>query len=78
MIKQINNASFNAGERAVRERPVQQKKCEKATPRRGGSGGAAGRENGRTPAGFYEEENSAGHGDARGGRGVDQEEDLIV
>ena len=77
MIEKINNASFNAGERAVRERPVQQK-CEKATPRRGGSGGAAGRENGRTPADFYEEENSAGHGDARGVRGTDQEKDLIV
>ena len=62
----------------MRGRPVQQKKCEKAVPRRGGSGGEAARENGRAPAGFYEEENSAGHGDARGGRGVDQEEDLIV
>ena len=78
MIEKINNASFNAGERAVRGRPVQQKKCEKAVSRRGGSGGTAARENGRTPAGFYEEENSAGHGDARGGRGTDQIKYLIV
>ena len=62
----------------MRGRPVQQKKCEKAIPRRDGSGGAAGRENGRTPADFYEEKNSAGHGDARGVRGTDQEKDLIV
>ena len=62
----------------MRGRPVQQKKCEKAVPRRGGSGGEAARENGRAPAGFYEEENSAGHGDARGVRGIDQKKDLIV
>ena len=78
MIKQINNASFNAGERAVRGRPVQQKKCGKAVPRRGGNGGAAAREDGRTPAGFPEEENSAGHGAGRGVRGAGQEKYLIV
>ena len=78
MIEKINNASFNAGERAVRERPVQQKECGKAVPRRGGNGAATAREDGRAPAGFHEEENSAGHGTGHSVRGAKQEKYLIV
>ena len=47
-------------------------------PWRGGNGGAAAREDGRTPAGRHEEEDSAGHRAGRGVRGAEQEKYLIM